>query len=98
MYQSDKSYSFPGFDASTLATFKTPVGSGPRHFAQHPNGKFLYLSAELTNTVHVYSVDPATGELVLKQSLSSLPDTFKVRRALVVSSSNTRQMPFRTPT
>src|SRR5436190_22421061 len=29
-----------------------PAGSGPRHFAFHPSGKFAYVCGEMTSTVH----------------------------------------------
>ena len=33
-------------------------GSGPRHLAFHPNGKFMYVISELDNTVTSLSWDP----------------------------------------
>ncbi|GMF22847.1 unnamed protein product [Phytophthora lilii] len=31
-------------------------GSGPRHMAHHPNGRFAYVVGELTNSVSVYKI------------------------------------------
>ncbi|WP_330445236.1 lactonase family protein [Streptomyces anulatus] len=38
-------------------------GSGPRHLAFHPGGRFAYLACELDNTMVVCAYDPATGVL-----------------------------------
>ncbi|WP_432025084.1 lactonase family protein [Streptomyces parvus] len=38
-------------------------GSGPRHLAFHPGGRFAYLACELDNTLVVCAYDPATGTL-----------------------------------
>ncbi|MFD4747508.1 lactonase family protein [Streptomyces rubiginosohelvolus] len=38
-------------------------GSGPRHLAFHPGGRFAYLACELDNTLVVCAYDPATGAL-----------------------------------
>ncbi|MBT2900485.1 lactonase family protein, partial [Streptomyces sp. McG3] len=38
-------------------------GSGPRHLAFHPGGRFAYLACELDNTMVVCGYDPATGVL-----------------------------------
>jgi len=73
------------FNASngTLVPAKTPEvivgrGSGPRHFTLHPNGKFAYLSEELTSSVCAFSVNKTTGALtILEDTVSSLPPEFK---------------------
>ncbi|MEU8767374.1 lactonase family protein [Streptomyces griseus] len=38
-------------------------GSGPRHLAFHPGGRFAYLACELDDTMVVCGYDPATGSL-----------------------------------
>ncbi|TWO34494.1 lactonase family protein [Seonamhaeicola sediminis] len=45
-----------------LKDIKTKLGSGPRHFAFHPNGKFGYLANELSGKVDAYQYD--NGNLV----------------------------------
>jgi 6-phosphogluconolactonase len=50
---------------------KSKGGSGPRHVAFHPNGRFAYLIEELTGTVAVYAYNKGTLRLV--QRLSSHP-------------------------
>ncbi len=59
------------------AFVRTPPGSGPRHFAFHPNGKFAYANGELTLTVTAFSYDAPRGSLVELQTLSTLPADFK---------------------
>ena len=52
-------------------------GSGPRHFAIAPNGKFVYLVNELSSTVAVYSFDGSSGRMTELQTISTLPQPFK---------------------
>lgn len=52
-------------------------GSGPRHFAVHPNGNYAYLVEELISSVAVFSRNPKTGALTMMQDgVSTLPDGF----------------------
>ncbi|MBL8820197.1 MAG: lactonase family protein [Planctomyces sp.] len=57
-----------------------PAGQNPRHVVLHPSGKSLFCSNEAGGSaedgVSRYEVDPDSGRLTLKQSLSSLPDSF----------------------
>jgi 6-phosphogluconolactonase len=48
-------------------------GSGPRHFAFHPNGRNAYVINELLRTVSVFDWDGSTGKLTETQTLSTLP-------------------------
>lgn len=48
-------------------------GSGPRHFAFRPDGKFAYLINEMSLMMKAFRVEPATGALTEIQSLSTLP-------------------------
>ena len=52
-------------------------GSGPRHLAVHPNGRYLYLANELDNTVTAFNYDDADATLHRLQTLSTLPDRFR---------------------
>jgi 6-phosphogluconolactonase len=54
-------------------------GSGPRHFALHPSGKFAYVISEILCTVTAFSRDPKQGSLSEIQTVSSLPLGQKVR-------------------
>ena len=52
-------------------------GSGPRHFAFHPTGKFAYVINELASTVTAFAYDAARGVLQEAQTISTLPADFK---------------------
>lgn len=52
------------------------AGSGPRHLAFHPNGRFAYVINELANTVAVFEYDNAKGVLKHLQTASTLPDGY----------------------
>jgi 6-phosphogluconolactonase (cycloisomerase 2 family) len=62
--------------ANTPPTVSVPPGDGPRHFAFHPNGRWLYLLQEEASTMMVFDYDVATGHLSPKQTLSTLPHGF----------------------
>jgi 6-phosphogluconolactonase len=51
-------------------------GSGPRHLAFHPTGKYVYVINELTSTIAVFSWDADKGALALVQTISCLPAGF----------------------
>lgn len=53
------------------------AGSGPRHLAVHPAGKFLYSMNELGNTVTACAWDAATGELRVLQEVTTLPNHYQ---------------------
>jgi len=52
-------------------------GSGPRHLAFHPNGRFVYVINEMASTVTAFDYDSARGRLKELQTVSTLPDGFK---------------------
>lgn len=52
-------------------------GSGPRHFALHPSGRFAYGLNELSSTVTVYAFDSEAGALSVQQTASTLPEGFE---------------------
>ena len=52
-------------------------GSGPRHFAIHPSGRFAYGLNELSSTVTVYAFDSEAGTLSVQQTASTLPEGFE---------------------
>ena len=62
-------------DESPVCRAKVPPGSGPRHFAFHPNGKYGYVANEMGNTVTMFEYDSA-GCLTPKQTVTTLPDSF----------------------
>jgi 6-phosphogluconolactonase len=69
------------FDPATKTlTPNTPAyadvkpGSGPRHFAFHPDGRHAYAINELNSTVTVFDYDPNRGALSTLQTVSTRPD------------------------
>lgn len=66
-------------EAATLTPNDPPSvaiepGSGPRHFAFHPDGRHAYVINELSSTVTAFSYDPAQGRLETIQTISSRPE------------------------
>lgn len=53
-----------------------PPGSGPRHFAFHPNGRFAYVVNEMKSSVTAFAFDRETGALRDPRTVSNLPDGF----------------------
>jgi len=53
-----------------------PPGDGPRHFAFHPNGQWLYSLQEEASTLVLFHYDSTRGVLAAKQSVSTLPAGF----------------------
>lgn len=77
---SDKLYRFnvqdtpfegqPSLQQNSLKEFILPPGTGPRHFAFHPNGgKYLYVLGELSGKVIVFDYD--SGGLTQKQVIAA---------------------------
>ena len=52
-------------------------GSGPRHLAFHPNGRFVFTINEMASTVTTLTWDAAKGALAMLGSQSTLPEGFK---------------------
>jgi 6-phosphogluconolactonase len=50
-----------------------PAGSGPRHFAFHPNGKWLFAINELSATITTFAWDQVSGRLTAGGSVSTRP-------------------------
>jgi 6-phosphogluconolactonase (cycloisomerase 2 family) len=62
--------------SSTPASVALPPGDGPRHFAFHPNGRWLYSLQEEASTLVLFDYDATSGALSARQSLSTLPAGF----------------------
>ena len=58
------------------AVVEIAPGSGPRHFAFHPNGRYGYLINELLNTVTCVGFDAISGQLTPFQTVGCLPAGF----------------------
>lgn len=55
---------------SFVSDVALPAGAGPRHIAQHANGRFVYISNELGSSVSFISRKP--GALAVEQTLSTV--------------------------
>jgi len=53
-----------------------PPGDGPRHFAFHPNRRWLYSLQEEASTIVTFEYDASTGRVRAKQTVSTLPSGF----------------------
>jgi len=65
-------------DAGSLTAATPPFaavkpGSGPRHFAFHPEGRFAYVINEILLTVTAFRHDNESGALAEVQTISTLP-------------------------
>jgi 6-phosphogluconolactonase len=73
-----------GFDAHTgqltpstpPTSVSVPPGSGPRHFAFHPSGRFAYVINELASTIVAFRYEAQSGNLTPLQTISTLPEGF----------------------
>ncbi|TVY07544.1 lactonase family protein [Paenibacillus cremeus] len=64
---------------SKVPTIAVVPGSGPRHFAFHPSGKWGYVINELSNTLMSYDYNAADGTITLKETHTTLPTGFTDR-------------------
>jgi 6-phosphogluconolactonase len=54
-------------------------GSGPRHFAFHPDGKRAYVINEILCTLTAFDYEAKDGKLTERQTLSTLPEGVAVK-------------------
>lgn len=54
------------------------AGSGPRHIAFAPDGKFLYVVGELSGSVDSFSIDPQTGALAHVAHVEGVPKSLNL--------------------
>jgi 6-phosphogluconolactonase len=66
----------PPLTPAAMPFVTVPPGDGPRHFAFHPNGVWMYSIQEEGDTIIFWLFDPAAGSLTNKQQVSSLPPGF----------------------
>jgi len=74
VYRLDKTKS--ALTPGAAATAKLEPGSGPRHLAFRPDGRFAYVINELRSTVTVFAYDPKSGILTELQTTPTLPKDF----------------------
>jgi 6-phosphogluconolactonase len=55
---------------------KVAPGSGPRHLAFHPNGRFVYLINEMASSIITFAYEPQAGTLRELQTVSTLPKDY----------------------
>ncbi|MEY4941743.1 MAG: 6-phosphogluconolactonase [Verrucomicrobiota bacterium] len=53
-----------------------PPGDGPRHFAFHPNQRWMYSVQEEGSNIVLFDYDAATGRPTARQTISTLPPGF----------------------
>jgi 6-phosphogluconolactonase len=58
-----------------VKTIKTNAGSGPRHMAFSPNGKFAYLAHEFNGSITAFKY--SNGDLTKLQEIGTTPKEFK---------------------
>lgn len=73
-YNFDPARATLGPNDPPFATVKP--GSGPRHLAFHPNGRWVYVISEMGSTMTVFDYDAAPGTLHEIQTISTLPAGF----------------------
>ena len=54
-----------------------PLGSGPRHFAFDPAGKFGYVIEEMGSSLTAFSYDAELGQLRALETISTVPGDYK---------------------
>ena len=74
----DSLITYEVFDDGSLkevSRLSTNPGSGPRHLAFHPNGRFAYVMTEFSSEVIFLTYQD--GQFAVKQTISTLPEDFK---------------------
>jgi 6-phosphogluconolactonase len=66
----------PPLTSAAIPFVNTPPGDGPRHFAFHPNGIWMYSIQEEASTIMFWDFNPATGALSPQQIIPSVPPGF----------------------
>ncbi|MCU0521142.1 MAG: lactonase family protein [Anaerolineae bacterium] len=61
------------------ASAQVDGGSGPRHLAFHPSGRYAYLINEMGNTITAFAYNPVDGGLSALQTVPTLPADFDGR-------------------
>lgn len=70
---------------------KVADGSGPRHLAFHPNGKFVFVNNEMAMTVTTFAYDAVAGTLNALDTVSTIPEADRTLKGL--STAETRVHP-----
>ena len=62
---------------AAVPSWVAPPGSGPRHFAAHPSGRWVYLILEMSCTIAALDYDTATGGMSEINTVSTLPESWE---------------------
>jgi 6-phosphogluconolactonase len=62
-----------GLAANVPPSVALPPGSGPRHFAFHPNGKWIFTISEQAATITTFDWDAKAGSLTATSSVPTRP-------------------------
>jgi 6-phosphogluconolactonase len=65
-----------GLLSEAPAPFKMKAGAGPRHFAFHPSGRYVYAINELDSTIAALAFDIGSGGLALLETAPALPSGY----------------------
>lgn len=72
-----QTYSVGSSGLTLVSEVKLPPGTGPRHVAFHPDGRWLFAICELSASIRSFPYDPATGRLGAETaSVSTVPADF----------------------
>ena len=66
-------YDFGRMPADVRTSVALEPGSGPRHLAIHPSGKYAYVICELSNSIAAFGWNASNGALRQMQTISTLP-------------------------
>ncbi|MNW23459.1 6-phosphogluconolactonase [compost metagenome] len=72
-----RSYKVEGDKLVLHGETKTHPGSGPRHLAFHPNGKYAFVINEVDSSVTTFAYDAEKGQLTEVGNISTLPAGFE---------------------
>jgi 6-phosphogluconolactonase len=61
---------------NTPPAIATRAGSGPRHLALHPSGRFIHLLNQTDATIVAYRIEPGSGGLSEIETVATLPAHF----------------------
>jgi 6-phosphogluconolactonase len=73
----DKLYLYDANDFTNIGEMSTIPGSGPRHFAFHPNMPIMYVIQELSNTIAVFELNEHHVPASLLGVITTLPNDYK---------------------
>ncbi|MFC7394174.1 lactonase family protein [Scopulibacillus cellulosilyticus] len=69
-------YSVNNGELAEVSSLSVKPGSGPRHLAFHPNGKYAYLMTEISSEVIVLSYKSEDGSFTELQTIPTIPEDF----------------------